>query len=151
MITVQQLRRAKGIEGYYESALSEGASEYYASQRGVWYGKGAARIQLPGDFTEEEIRVFCKRTAQINELEETHRSELQKRTDAIVRAGAKRGVPIDYESTYQSELAKMSAELREAKRISRKPTSAVTTARHSASWLKATMWAWRRFPAFRRR
>ena len=38
MITVQQLRRAKGIEGYYASALSEGASEYYASQRGVWYG-----------------------------------------------------------------------------------------------------------------
>ena len=31
MITVQQLRRAKGIEGYYASALSEGASEYYAS------------------------------------------------------------------------------------------------------------------------
>jgi predicted phage-related endonuclease len=30
-------------------------------------------------FTEEEIRVFCKRTAQINKLEETHRSELQKR------------------------------------------------------------------------
>src|SRR5271165_1659923 len=83
MITVQQLRRAKGIEGYYASALSEGASEYYASQRGVWYGKGAARIQLPGDFTEGEIRVFCKRTAQINELEETHRSELQKRTTLL--------------------------------------------------------------------
>ena len=70
-------------------------------------------------FTEEEIRVFCKRTAQINKLEETHRSELQKRTDAIVRAGAKRGVLIDYESTYQAELAKMSAELREAKRTAR--------------------------------
>jgi len=70
-------------------------------------------------FTEEEIRVFCKRTAQINKLEETHRSELQKRTDAIVRAGAKRGVLIDYDSTYQAELAKMSAELREAKRMAR--------------------------------
>ena len=58
-------------------------------------------------FTEEEIRIFCKRTVQINKLEETHRSELQKRTDAIVRAGAKRGVLIDYESTYQAELAKM--------------------------------------------
>jgi conjugative relaxase-like TrwC/TraI family protein len=324
MITVQQLRRAKGIEGYYASALSEGASEYYASQRGVWYGKGAERIQLPDEvskedliavcnnevpktrerltvrtndvrhepvidketgqpvidpktgevkmrevsnrriavdftfsvpksvsmhlalthdveaerlvheamretlddmekaiqtrvrtagadhdrttgnaivacfvhrttrpvsgrvdphwhchcllmnatyddvegrwkaaqlgnliaekpkyeamfhsrvaekllaaryalrktkqdfeisiFTEEEIRVFCKRTAQINKLEETHRSALQKRTDAIVRAGAKRGMLIDYESTYQAELAKMSAELREAKRTAR--------------------------------
>jgi conjugative relaxase-like TrwC/TraI family protein len=324
MITVQQLRRAKGIEGYYSSALSEGASEYYASQRGVWYGRGAERIQLLGEvskedliavcnnevpktgerltartndirhvpvidketgqpvidpetgevkmskvsnrriavdftfsvpksvsmhlalthdveaeklvheamretlddmenaiqtrvrtgsadhdrttgnavfacfvhrttrpvsgqvdphwhchcllmnatyddvegrwkaaqlgsiiadkskyeamfhsrvaekllatgyalrknkqdfemsiFTEEEIRIFCKRTAQINKLEETHRSELQKRTDAIVRAGAKRGVLIDYESTYQAELAKMSAELREAKRTAR--------------------------------
>jgi hypothetical protein len=70
-------------------------------------------------FTDEEIRVFCKRTAQINKLEETHRSELQKRTDAIVRAGAKRGVVIDYDSTYQAELAKMSAELREAKRTAR--------------------------------
>ena len=70
-------------------------------------------------FTEEEIRVFCKRTAQINKLEETHRSELQKRIDAIIRAGAKRGVLIDYESTYQSELAKMSAEFREAKRTAR--------------------------------
>jgi conjugative relaxase-like TrwC/TraI family protein len=70
-------------------------------------------------FTEEEIRVFCKRTAQINKLEETHRSELQKRTDAIVRAGAKRGVLIDYESTYQSQLAKMSAEFREAKRTAK--------------------------------
>jgi hypothetical protein len=70
-------------------------------------------------FAEEEIRVFCKRTAQINKLEETHRSELQKRTDAIVRAGAKRGMLIDYESTYQSELAKMSAEFREAKRTAR--------------------------------
>jgi len=70
-------------------------------------------------FTEEEIRVFYKRTAQINELEETHRSELQRRTDAIVRAGAKRGVLIDYDSTYQAELAKMSAELREAKRAAR--------------------------------
>jgi conjugative relaxase-like TrwC/TraI family protein len=309
MITVQQLRRAKGIEGYYASALSGGASEYYASQRGVWYGKGAERIQSPSEvskedrmalcnnevpktgerltartndvrhepvidpetgevkmrkvsnrriavdftfsvpksvsmhlalthdleaeklvheamretlddmekaiqtrvrttgadhdrttgnaivacfvhrttrpvsgrvdphwhchcvlmnatyddiegrwkaaqlgnliadkskyqamfhsrvaekllaarydlrktkqdfemsiFIEEEIRVFCKRTAQINKLEETQRSELQKRTDAIVRAGAKRGVLI--ESTYQAELAKMSAEFREAK------------------------------------
>ena len=55
----------------------------------------------------------------INKLEETHRSELQKRTDAIVRAGAKRGVLIDYDSTYQAELAKMSAELREAKRMAR--------------------------------
>src|ERR1700730_8919924 len=71
-------------------------------------------------FTEEKIRVFCKRTAQINKLEETHRSELQKRIDAaIVRAGAKRGVLIDYDSTYQAELAKMSAELREAKRTAR--------------------------------
>ena len=41
MITVQQLRRAKGIEGYYAAALSEGASEYYASQRGAWYGTKA--------------------------------------------------------------------------------------------------------------
>jgi hypothetical protein len=49
----------------------------------------------------------------------THRSELQKRTGAIVRAGAKRGVLIDHESTYQAELAKMSAELREAKRTAR--------------------------------
>jgi hypothetical protein len=48
-------------------------------------------------FTEEKIRVFCKRTAQINKLEETHRSEFQKRIDAIVRAGAKRGVLIDYD------------------------------------------------------
>ena len=70
-------------------------------------------------FSEEEIRVFCKRTAQINNPEETRRSELQKRTDATVRAGAKRGVLIDYDSTYQAELAKMSAELREAKRTAR--------------------------------
>ena len=59
MITVQQLRRAKGIEGYYASALSEGASEYYASQRGVWYGKGAQRIQLPSEVSKEDLIAVC--------------------------------------------------------------------------------------------
>jgi hypothetical protein len=59
MIRLQQLRRAKGIEAYYASALSEGASEYYASQRGVWYGKGAERIQLPGEVTKEDLIALC--------------------------------------------------------------------------------------------
>jgi hypothetical protein len=55
MITVQQLRRAKGITGYYASTLSEGASDYYASQRGVWYGKGAERMQLLGEVGKEDL------------------------------------------------------------------------------------------------
>ena len=55
MITVQQLRRAKGIEGYYASALSEGASEYYASQRGVWYGKGARILGLAHEVNKEDF------------------------------------------------------------------------------------------------
>ena len=48
-----------------------------------------------------------------------------KRTDATVRAGAKCGVLIDYDSTYQAELAKMSAELREAKRTARLEAAAL--------------------------
>ena len=59
MITLQQLRRAKGIEGYYAAALSDGASEYYASQRGIWYGKGAVRIQLPGEVSKESLLALC--------------------------------------------------------------------------------------------
>ncbi len=59
MITVQQLRRAKGIEGDYAAALSEGASEYYASQRGVWCGKGAERIHLPAEVSKEDLIAVC--------------------------------------------------------------------------------------------
>ena len=77
MITVQQLRRAKGIEGYYAAALSEGASEYYASQRGVWYGKGAERIQLPSEVTKEDLIAVCN-----NEVPKT-RERLTARTNDI--------------------------------------------------------------------
>jgi hypothetical protein len=77
MITVQQLRRAKGIEGYYASALSEGASEYYTSQRGVWYGRGAERIQLPGEVTKEDLIAVCN-----NEVPKT-RERLTARTNDV--------------------------------------------------------------------
>ena len=77
MITVQQLRRAKGIEGYYASALSEGAGEYYASQRGVWYGKGAERIQLTHEVSKEDLIAVCN-----NEVPKT-RERLTARTNDV--------------------------------------------------------------------
>jgi hypothetical protein len=80
MITVQQLRRSKGIEGYYAAALPEGASEYYASQRGVWCGKGAERIQLPGEVSKEDLIAVCN-----NELPKTG-ERLTARTNDVPRS-----------------------------------------------------------------
>jgi hypothetical protein len=49
-------------------------------------------------FTHEEIRIFCKRTKQI-ELERELRTQLETRTGAIVRAAAKHGEFVDYENS----------------------------------------------------
>ena len=70
-------------------------------------------------FTQEEIRVFCKRTKQIEQLERELRSQLEARTGAIVRAAAKRGEFVDYEEQYAAEKAKLGAEYREAKNKAR--------------------------------
>jgi hypothetical protein len=66
-------------------------------------------------FTEEEVRVFCKRTKQIEDLEKRLRDELKKKAEARVRAAAKRGELLDYEETYAAEKAKLGSEYREAK------------------------------------
>ena len=66
-------------------------------------------------FTEEEVRVFCKRTKQIEDLEKRLRDELEKKAEARVRAAAKRGELLDYEETYAAEKAKLGSEYREAK------------------------------------
>ena len=66
-------------------------------------------------FTEEEVRVFCKRTQQIEDLEKRLRDELEKKAEARVRAAAKRGELLDYEETYAAEKAKLGSEYREAK------------------------------------
>jgi conjugative relaxase-like TrwC/TraI family protein len=70
-------------------------------------------------FTPEEIRVFCKRTKQIELLERELRSQLETRTGAIVRAAAKRGEFVDYDEQYAAEKAKLGAEYREAKNKAR--------------------------------
>ena len=70
-------------------------------------------------FTHEEIRVFCKRTKQIERLERELRTQLETRTGAIVRAAAKRGEFVDYEEQYAAEKAKLGAEYREAKNKAR--------------------------------
>jgi len=66
-------------------------------------------------FTEEEVRVFCKRTKQIEDLEKRLRDELEKKVEARVRAAAKRGALLDYEETYAAEKAKLGSAYREAK------------------------------------
>ncbi len=60
-------------------------------------------------FTDEEVRVFCKRTKQIEDLEKRLRDELEKKAEARVRAAAKRGELLDYEETYAAEKAKLSS------------------------------------------
>jgi hypothetical protein len=70
-------------------------------------------------FTHEEIRVFCKRTKQIERLERELRTQLEARTGAIVRAAAKRGKVVDYQEQYAAEKAKLGAEYREAKNKAR--------------------------------
>jgi hypothetical protein len=70
-------------------------------------------------FTQEEIRVFCKRTKQIERLERELRTQLETRAGAIVRAAAKRGEIVDYEEQYAAEKAKLGAEYREAKNKAR--------------------------------
>jgi hypothetical protein len=69
--------------------------------------------------TIKEIRVFYKRTKQIERLERELRTQLESRTGAIVRAAAKRGEYVDYEEQYAAEKAKLSAEYREAKNKAR--------------------------------
>jgi len=66
-------------------------------------------------FTEEEVRVFCKRTKQIEDLEKRLRDELEKKVEARVRAAPKRGQLLDYEETYAAEKAKLGSAYREAK------------------------------------
>ena len=100
MITVQQLRRAKGIEGYYASALSEGASEYYASQRGIWYGKGAELIQLAGEVTKEDLIALCN-----NEVPKTG-ERLTARTNDV------RHEPVIDKETGQRKFGSSANELR---------------------------------------
>ena len=43
------------IEALRDRRISEGASEYYTSEHGVWYGKGAERIGLPSEVTKEDF------------------------------------------------------------------------------------------------
>jgi hypothetical protein len=62
-------------------------------------------------FSHEEIRVFCKRTKQIEQLQRELRSQLEIRTGASVRAAAKRGEFVDYDEQYAAEKAKLGAEL----------------------------------------
>jgi hypothetical protein len=70
-------------------------------------------------FTHEEIRIFCKRTKQIERLERELRTQLETRTSAIIRPAAKCGEFVDYEEQYAAEKAKLAAEYREAKNKAR--------------------------------
>ena len=50
--------------------------------------------------TREDTRIFCKRTHEIEKLEEKQRSDLNKKAAAIVKAAAKRGQLLEHEVEY---------------------------------------------------
>ena len=57
-------------------------------------------------FTEQEVRVFCKRTQEIEAVERRLRDELEQKVEAKVRAPAKRGEWLDFDEVYAAEKAK---------------------------------------------
>jgi conjugative relaxase-like TrwC/TraI family protein len=108
-----QLGEVVASKGFYQAAFHSRVAEKLMA--------AGHRLRRTGKdfemdvFTEEEVRVFCKRTKQIEDLEKRLRDELEKKVEASVRAAAKRGQLLDYEETYAAEKAKLGAEYREAK------------------------------------
>src|SRR5689334_18767194 len=51
-----QIRSAERAVGYFKRELS--TSDYYASQQGVWYGKAAQALGLPGEVTREDFEAI---------------------------------------------------------------------------------------------
>src|SRR5271165_798696 len=66
-------------------------------------------------FTEQEIRMFCKRTEYINEIERRDRKELEIKCSAIVKAAGERGVLMDWDEQYEALRGKLGQEYREEK------------------------------------
>ena len=48
-----QIMSAAGVVAYFGRELS--TAEYYTAEHGVWYGKGAERLELPSDVTKEDF------------------------------------------------------------------------------------------------
>jgi hypothetical protein len=55
MLTTMQIMSAAGVVAYFGRELS--TSEYYTTEHGVWYGKGAERLGLPSDLTRISWRL----------------------------------------------------------------------------------------------
>ena len=108
-----QLGEVVANKGFYQAAFHSRVAEKLMA--------AGHRLRRTGKdfemdvFTEEEVRVFCKRTKQIEDLEKRLRDELEKKVEARVRAAAKRGQLLDYEETYAAEKAKLGSAYREAK------------------------------------
>lgn len=88
------------------------ASKLIALGHGI--RKTAAGIDMQV-ITPEEVRLFSKRSAQLEEAERTLRPELERRADAAVHAAAARGEALDPETAYKAERAKLAAEQRQLK------------------------------------
>ena len=108
-----QLGEVIASKGLYQAAFHSRVAE---KLRAVGHRlRRTARDFEMDVFTEEEVRVFSKRTKQIEELERRLRDELEKKVEARVRAAAQRGQLLDHEEVYAAEKAKLGAEYREAK------------------------------------
>ena len=60
MLRVTMSVSAEGATKYFDAAL--GTSDYYASERGVWGGRGAERLGLAGDVSREDfVALACNK------------------------------------------------------------------------------------------
>jgi conjugative relaxase-like TrwC/TraI family protein len=96
-----QLGNVIANKGFYQAAFHSRVAEQL-----IRAGHRLRRTERDFEmdvFMHEKIRVFCKRTKQIERLERELRTQLESRTGAIVRAAAKRGEFVDYEEQYAAE------------------------------------------------
>jgi AAA domain/TrwC relaxase len=66
-------------------------------------------------FQPKETRVFCKRTAETEKLEEKESADLHRKTEAKVKAAAARGEVLDYEYEYGKLKDKLGERTRKGK------------------------------------
>jgi conjugative relaxase-like TrwC/TraI family protein len=81
--------------------------------------------------TRDETRIFCKRTKEIEALEEKQRSDLNKKAAAIVTAAAKRGELMEHEVVYGKLKDKLGERCRKGK-----DTASVEGSALEAEWSK---------------
>jgi conjugative relaxase-like TrwC/TraI family protein len=100
-------------KAYHEEVFHARLNEL-AIRAGYGFRRTAEGLEMTA-LSREETRIFCKRTKEIEALEQKQRLDLNRKAAAIVTAAAKKGQLLEHESEYKKLKDKLGERSRQGK------------------------------------